>query len=740
MELFVTKKAEMHEARTCSLVVSPKITQEDSEEEPRPSYQNNEPLSDYKVENTVPHRESPKASNQAENTVPHRRSPKPTNQVENTVPHRHSPTASNQGNEKQDTAISTLLRRPLSRLAFEISNSPSDAGYEDDCKKITPQATPNGKYKKAQLDKVKESPKDHPTSCAWREYENRRKAEMMRLQKHSKSSKKKKKQRNSEHLMTKGPNFSSITTDDPFDENYELWEVIHDKTKVRIGKHRKCRKIKELKQGTVVKCSDIREKNRKRFKIEYPLIGYCSFMRSSRSARSVEVTSPISLKNRSALHESPQDASSIIISPTKKLPITESKEEQINDDGEQALSSSTLPPANAAFRRVDPNQLPVLDSRFLLELKLSQGSFGKVFVAWDMKEKKKVAIKINLKSGLEKDKATITPRKDKASSESIGRKAETLPVKDRRASSELIITEDKSPPSSAISPSKKQTDEVSNLDALKDTWRFRVFKKEVQIMRKLTECYCVPSYKYSGIIRSHTNQFKDLDGDGDGSYVGMQYMVTNLQGLSLSCLKKNYLKKFSLKTVMMLGIEFVTILNEIHKVGVLHRDIKPANFVVSRANNGRRIYLLDFGLSMMWVRGDRTHIEYRDNCRRCGTARYSSINTHKRQRQSRRDDLEAAGYVLVLFLQGLPWKQRKAESPELKWNRILIEKLRWNPKKLCCRLPPQIGELFYEYFDYCRSLAFSELPDYEYLKDLFTKTLESNNEKMDSQYDWLSIL
>merc|ERR1719295_2145724 len=96
MELFVTKKAEMHEARTCSLVVSPKITQEDSEEEPRPSYQNNEPLSDYKAENTVPHRRSPKASNQVENTVPHRRSPKLSNQVENSVPHRRSPKASNQ--------------------------------------------------------------------------------------------------------------------------------------------------------------------------------------------------------------------------------------------------------------------------------------------------------------------------------------------------------------------------------------------------------------------------------------------------------------------------------------------------------------------------------------------------------------------------------------------------------------------------------------------------------------------
>ena len=69
-----------------------------------------------------------------------------------------------------------------------------------------------------------------------------------------------------------------------------------------------------------------------------------------------------------------------------------------------------------------------------------------------------------------------------------------------------------------------------------------------------------------------------------------------------------------------------------------------------------------------------------------GTTRYCSINAHSCIQQSRKDDLESIGYVLVYFSKGsLPWM--KAESTSAIQGDALKIKKNTSTADLCKGLP-----------------------------------------------------
>ena len=211
-------------------------------------------------------------------------------------------------------------------------------------------------------------------------------------------------------------------------------------------------------------------------------------------------------------------------------------------------------------------------------------------------------------------------------------------------------------------------------------------------------------------------------------------MVMELLGDNLQKLIKNQPQQnFSLKTTLMLGIQILRRIKTLHENNFIHRDIKPENFTIGLKKMNNTIYMIDYGLTRKYCDSHKKHIPYKDKKNLTGTALYASIYTHKGIEQSRRDDLESLGYMMVYFCKGeLPWMNVQAKNKAGKYKKIMEKKIEMKPEILCAGLPDE----FKEYFKYVRELQFTEEPKYEFLLGLLGNAMKKNNIKNDFKFDW----
>lgn len=207
-------------------------------------------------------------------------------------------------------------------------------------------------------------------------------------------------------------------------------------------------------------------------------------------------------------------------------------------------------------------------------------------------------------------------------------------------------------------------------------------------------------------------------------------MVMDRLGASLEKLFNYCGRKFSIKTVLMLFFQMIDRVEQIHCKNIIHRDIKPENFLVGINNSINTLYLIDFGLSKEYMICDsadslgRTtyrHLPLTKGHNFVGTSKYASINVHKGIQQSRRDDLESLGYIMIYFLRGsLPWQNLRVNHAinnncKQRNERILEKKLSTTLGDLCHNFPTE----FLVYMSYCRSRKFEQEPNYAYVREIF---------------------
>lgn len=170
-----------------------------------------------------------------------------------------------------------------------------------------------------------------------------------------------------------------------------------------------------------------------------------------------------------------------------------------------------------------------------------------------------------------------------------------------------------------------------------------------------------------------------------------------------------------------IGPKALRVIEEVHKRGFLHRDIKPENLLTGpNGLDSREVYLVDYGLCKRFRMEANDHIPYREGKRLTGTVRYASIHTHLGEEQSRRDDLESLGYVMVYLIKHrLPWMGAGGKDKKEQHQRIMSLKINTPLDKLCEGLP----SAFLHYFRHVRTLSFDQPPDYALLRGFFRTVL-----------------
>jgi serine/threonine protein kinase len=192
-------------------------------------------------------------------------------------------------------------------------------------------------------------------------------------------------------------------------------------------------------------------------------------------------------------------------------------------------------------------------------------------------------------------------------------------------------------------------------------------------------------------------------------------------------------KKSSSKTINVgpIAVKLIECIQAIHERSNVVCDVKTANFMLATGDGtgqtsedklASRIRLLDLALAAQY---NSLYTESDEATGITGTPLYASLNVHENKKPSRRDDLEAVGYVLAELLtklssgdkdKQLPWSGETSDEETGELKQEMVE----NPDSLFYK---QLGDkrtisVFSEYLETVRGYTFKQKPDYDKLAEI----------------------
>lgn len=256
--------------------------------------------------------------------------------------------------------------------------------------------------------------------------------------------------------------------------------------------------------------------------------------------------------------------------------------------------------------------------------------------------------------------------------------------------------------------------------------------KEVAI--KFSQHHWTLAFEYK--VYRHLKTFEGTPNVlGYGKNEGKSVLVVDLLGPSLEILARKCGGQLSSQTVLQIGIQVLYRIEYIHEHGYLHRDLKPDNILVGRGQHSKCMYIIDFGISrQLRMEATGLHIAHGRGVGINGTYAFCSLNAHRGNELSRRDDLISLGYLLTDLCHGdLPWKSLNMSNREEVRTRVIKLKEKHQKEGELFR---RISSSMKDYMKYVSRLHFEQRPDYSYLRNLFRNSLKRMGLKGDGTFDW----